>query len=132
VPVAWRGRAECPLQKNLPWRGGEQVRTPYHLVHTLRGIVDDGRQVIGDLAVSPPDGEITRFPPAVLTIAALIGVIECHDRLVGGDCEAQGVWTLGRRRVSTAGPGIDWFSAWFRGLGDRELRAAAPARIRLS
>ena len=84
MPVAGRGQPERLLQEHLPWRGGEQVCAPHHVVHALCGVVDHGREVVGNLAVAPANDEVSGFTLAILAAVTLKGVFE----LDGGTCLA--------------------------------------------
>ena len=127
--IARHRQAQRPLQENLARRGSEQVRSPHHLCHALRRIVDYCRQVIRNLAVSPPDDEVAGLQSAILTVVVLDDVNELNRSLIGLNRKAEGMRAVDCGGVVTTSPRIDRFGARFGDLRGGERGAAAPARV---
>jgi hypothetical protein len=76
------------LQINLSRRRIQQVNAPHNLSNTLRGIIDDDRQMVGELPVRPTNDEVANRGFEPLKEIALQGIVEADFAIMGSQSQA--------------------------------------------
>ena len=99
-----RGEAQGFLHMDLRSGRCKQVRAADHLAHTLPGIVDDHREVIGRQAIGTAHDDVPGFRVSIRVTKPLDGVLETD--FPGCHAQPKGVTWAVFKTFSPAGPRI--------------------------
>jgi hypothetical protein len=104
VSVAEARQAQCSLQVYLSRSVAQQIGSPHHVGHALRGIIDDHRQQIRKISIAAPQNGITGHGCHVLGMLTLQTVDEPGRARF--DPQPRGGGGTGISRTAAARPGI--------------------------
>jgi hypothetical protein len=106
VGVTGRPSSQRLLQRNLPGRAVEEIRSADDIGDLLLGIVHRDRQLIGDEGIAAPDHDIATLPQ--LKPAFPLEAVREHDLLVWNPEAGRGrtcaLWTFAAGTGITAAP----------------------------
>src|SRR5579862_3838556 len=92
--IARLWQPECPLQDYLPGSVIQEVRAPYYVGHTLRGVIDHDRELVGEGAVAAPDDDVAALAQPE-GARALCAILELEEAVI--DAKARGGGTRAPR-----------------------------------